>query len=83
MQFQGPVGLQGVFRGIGDTRTPFVATVTANALNILLDPVLIFLLGWGAPGAALATVASQASLSTSKCVNCRSSLALEKVVQAA
>ena len=60
-----------------------MATVTANALNILLDPVLIFLLGWGAPGAALATVASQASLSRSTSVHCWSSLALEQVVQVA
>jgi len=52
--------LSGWFQGRGDTRTPMVAMVMANALNIALDPVLIF--GWGpvpalgVTGAALATV---------------------------
>lgn len=49
-----------VFQGRGDTRTPMVAVVTANAVNILLDPLLIFGLGpipgAGIVGAALATV---------------------------
>lgn len=49
-------------QGRGDTRTPMVATLLANGLNIGLDPVLIH--GWGpAPalgvaGAAWATVAA-------------------------
>lgn len=51
--------VQGVFRGLGDTRTPFMGTLAANVLNILMDPVFIFVLGWGAPGAAFATVLSQ------------------------
>ena len=51
--------LAGWFQGRGDTRTPMVAMVLANAINIVLDPILIF--GWGSvpalgvPGAALAT----------------------------
>jgi Na+-driven multidrug efflux pump len=51
--------LQGVFRGIQDTRTPFYATLLANGVNILLAPLLIFQLHWGAPGAAWATVAGE------------------------
>ena len=58
------LALQGFFQGRGDTRTPMVATVIANVLNILLDPVLIF--GWaglpalGIEGAALASVIGHA-----------------------
>jgi len=52
------------FQGRGDTRTPMIATLVANALNIVLDPPLIF--GWGplpqlgVVGAAATTVAGQA-----------------------
>jgi multidrug resistance protein, MATE family len=48
------------FQGRGDTRTPMVAIVAANAANILLDPLLIFgfgpVPGLGIVGAAVATV---------------------------
>ena len=59
------VGMQGVFRGVGDTKTPLLATVVSNALNVLLDPIFIFALRWGVVGAALATVTSQATTSAS------------------
>lgn len=58
--------LQGIFRGLGDTKTPFIATATANGLNILLDPIFIFVLGWGAPGAGAATVLSQVGTTLGK-----------------
>lgn len=51
-----------VFRARGDTRTPFAIGLLSVALNVLLDPLLIF--GWGplpalgVGGAALANVAS-------------------------
>ena len=54
--------VSGFFAGRGDTRTPMLASLTANLANILLDYVLIF--GkWGFPamgiaGAAVATVLS-------------------------
>ncbi|CAK0735532.1 hypothetical protein CVIRNUC_000596 [Coccomyxa viridis] len=51
---------QGVYRGLGDTRTPLWGTLACNAINILLAPLLIFTADWGCRGAALATVASQA-----------------------
>ncbi len=38
-------GLIAWFQGRGDTRTPMVATVATNLLNIAIDPLLIF--GWG------------------------------------
>ena len=53
--------LQGVYRGLGDTRTPLWGTLACNAINVLLAPLLIFSADWGCRGAALATVASQVS----------------------
>ena len=50
---------QGVFRGLGDARTPLAATLGCNALNLALDPLLIFALGWGVAGAAQATVLAE------------------------
>lgn len=49
----------GAFRGFQDTRTPLVITLGVNLLNLVLDPLLIFGLGWGLEGAAVATVAAQ------------------------
>ena len=51
--------MQGVYRGLGDTRTPLWGTLACNAINGLLAPLLIFSADWGCRGAALATVASQ------------------------
>ncbi|MEQ1507923.1 MAG: MATE family efflux transporter, partial [Myxococcota bacterium] len=37
--------LIGAFQGTGDTRTPMIANLIANAVNLVVDPVLIFGLG--------------------------------------
>jgi MATE family multidrug resistance protein len=63
-----PIGLSGYclalvliafFRGLGDTRTPLVAAIVANATNVVLDYGLVFgrlgLPAWGIAGAAAAT----------------------------
>ncbi|KAL3691658.1 hypothetical protein R1sor_005309 [Riccia sorocarpa] len=50
---------QGIFRGFKDTRTPLIATVLSNVLNIILCPTLMFVFNWGVVGAAIATVISQ------------------------
>ena len=58
------LGFKSWFDGRGDTRTPMVANLIANGLNIVLDPIFIF--GWGGipalgvAGAAAATVSAVA-----------------------
>lgn len=49
----------GTFRGHKDTRTPFVVAMGVNALNLVLDPLLIFGFDLGLEGAAIATVVAQ------------------------
>lgn len=53
------VTLSSFFRGLGDTRTPLYASVSANILNAVLDYGLIFghfgLPEWGVAGAGIAT----------------------------
>ncbi|MEL6180970.1 MAG: MATE family efflux transporter [Myxococcota bacterium] len=50
---------RGAFRGYQDTRTNMKVTVLLNLINLALDPLLIFGLGWGIAGAATATVIAQ------------------------
>ena len=50
----------GAFRGHKDTVTPLKVVLVVNAVNLVLDPILIFGLGWGLAGAAVATVLAQA-----------------------
>ena len=62
--FAGPAVLfvtagHGAFRGYQDTRTPLVVTIILNVVNFVLDPFLIFVMGWGLAGAAWATVIGQ------------------------
>ena len=53
----------GIFRGMQDMRTPFWVAISINALNIILDPLLIFGYGpfprLGVFGAGLASTISQ------------------------
>ena len=50
---------EGAFRGYGDTTIPLLASLVAASLNLILDPLLMFTLGWGVQGAALATAFAQ------------------------
>ncbi|BCJ44963.1 MATE family efflux transporter [Actinoplanes ianthinogenes] len=56
--------VDGIFAGHGDTRTPMRLALTANALILILDPLLIYgpgpLPALGITGAALATTAGRA-----------------------
>ena len=45
-----------VRQGLGDSRSPMVASVTANVVNVGLDYLFIMVLGFGVSGAAWATV---------------------------
>ncbi len=40
----------------GDTKTPMKVSVATTLLNFVLDPIMIFMLGWGVVGAAVATL---------------------------
>lgn len=55
--------MTGLFTAIGDSGTPFLANCTGLAVNMVLDPLLIFGLGpfprMEAAGAAVATVTAQ------------------------
>lgn len=52
--------LSAVMRGMGDSKRPFYFVLIACVTNIVLDLVLVAGFGWGAFGAAAATVISQA-----------------------
>jgi Na+-driven multidrug efflux pump len=49
----------GIFRGLGDTRTPLIYSLFFTALNAILDPLFIFTLNFGASGAAAGTALAQ------------------------
>lgn len=49
----------GVFRGLGDTRTPLKYSLMFTVLNAILDPIFIFTLKFGASGAAAGTALAQ------------------------
>ncbi len=48
-----------ILRGFGDSRHPFIFISIAAVMNVILDLIFVMGLGWGAAGAALATVISQ------------------------
>jgi MATE family multidrug resistance protein len=54
------VALREARYGLGDSKTPMVAALCANVLNVPLNALLIFGAGLGVAGAAVATVAAQA-----------------------
>ena len=48
-------------RADGNPRFAMLSTLTGAAINIVLDPIFIFVLRWGMMGAAIATVMGQAA----------------------
>ena len=46
----------GIFRGVGDTRTPLYVSLGFNIVNLVLDPILIFGFDLGLSGAAIASL---------------------------
>ena len=53
--------VSGIFRGMGNSRSPFLFVLIACTINIILDLVFVGLLHMSTAGAALATVIAQAS----------------------
>jgi putative MATE family efflux protein len=51
--------VNGIFRGLGDTRTPLIYSLVFTGLNAILDPIFIFTLHFGASGAAAGTALAQ------------------------
>ena len=51
-----------VLRGIGNSRAPFMAILVSSVSNVILDLVFVAGMGWGATGAAAATVIAQAAM---------------------
>ncbi len=49
----------GAFRGYQDTRTPLLVAVGINVINLVFDPLFIFVAGLGLEGAALGTIIAQ------------------------
>jgi len=47
-----------IFAAQGDTKTPMKVQVIALVTNMILDPIFIYLLGYGVRGAAIATLIS-------------------------
>ena len=52
-------GLNSMLRSIGHPKVSMYATILAVVVNIILDPIFIFVLDMGVRGAALATILSQ------------------------
>jgi putative MATE family efflux protein len=53
---------QGYLRGVGDMRTPLIVVVVCNLVNVVLELVFVYALGWGMDGSALGTVIAQAGM---------------------
>ena len=52
-------GLNSIIRADGSPRYAMITTLVGCLINVILDPLAIFVLGWGMMGAAVATVAGQ------------------------
>lgn len=51
--------IRSVLTGEGDAKTPMLVMFAATLINLGLDPVFIFVLGWGITGAAVSTIVAQ------------------------
>ncbi|MBP2143803.1 putative MATE family efflux protein [Methanococcus voltae] len=47
-----------ILRGEGNAKKPMYAIITGSIINIILDPIFIYILGFGIKGAAIATIIS-------------------------
>ena len=58
------LGGQGYLRGISDLRTPLVILVAANAANVVLEVLFVYVFGWGIEGSAWGTAIAQLGMGT-------------------
>jgi putative MATE family efflux protein len=56
------LGAQGYLRGVSDLRSPLVIVVAGNVVNIVLEVVFVYVLGWGIAGSAAGTSVAQAGM---------------------
>lgn len=54
------LGLNAVLRSAGHPQQAMYATIATVVINIILDPIFIFVFDWGIRGAAIATIIAQA-----------------------
>lgn len=54
--------LGALLRSLGDARRAMWVTLGAGAVAAVLDPILIFVLGWGLDGAAIATLVTRGAM---------------------
>ena len=54
--------ITGVFNGAGNSRLSFRANAVGLLVNMILDPLMILVWGWGVEGAAIATIIAQATV---------------------
>lgn len=54
-------GASGILRGEGDMKRAMYAVIVSVVLNAILDPIFIYILGFGSAGASIATVISSIS----------------------
>ncbi len=52
-------GMSSIIRADGNPKFAMLSTLAGAVINVILDPIAIFVLGWGMKGAALATIAGQ------------------------
>lgn len=52
-------GLNSVIRADGNPKFAMMSTLVGCIINVILDPIAIFVLHWGVKGAAIATIAGQ------------------------
>jgi MATE family, multidrug efflux pump len=53
------LGGQGYLRGISDLRTPLQIVIAGNAVNVVLEVLFVYGLGWGIAGSAWGTAIAQ------------------------
>ncbi|MCH2188577.1 MATE family efflux transporter [Candidatus Gracilibacteria bacterium] len=56
------MGLSAILRSLGEAKNAMMVLLVASIVNGVLDPIFIFVLGWGLDGAAGATLASRVAM---------------------